>query len=96
VSTPIDVPGAGNCITSISIISVPRGGQFDSASGRIIWPDGTLTDPPLPFQPLLPTPSLELSDQTAPAAIEPTPEPLPVEPVADDPKVVPLRRPNEN
>jgi hypothetical protein len=89
VSTPIDAPNSGNCITNIQILSIPRGAQYDSASGRIVWPDGSLTDAP-PFQPRLPTPGI--GEPPVPLELTAAPEPLPVEEVADDPKIVPLRK----
>jgi hypothetical protein len=65
--TADDTAGAGY-IGVVNVISVPRGCQYDSKSGKIIHADGTVTDPP-PFEPFSPTPSVD--EQPAPS--EPAP-----------------------
>jgi hypothetical protein len=76
------VGGAGGgSIESVVVVGVPRGAQYDSATGLIKYADGLEVSPP-PFQPLLPSPDV------VPAVDHPEPEPLPViEPAADDGKV---------
>jgi hypothetical protein len=58
---------------SFKIISIPRGGQL-GPDDKIIWPDGTLTDPP-PFEPFKATPDWTQRALTH----QPEPEPLPFE-----------------
>jgi hypothetical protein len=87
VATTDGANGAGR-IGTINILVVPRGGQFCPESGLIRYPNGMECPPPA-FQPLEPTPMLELPSPVA-VEPEPTPEPLPVEPVADDGKIAQL------
>jgi hypothetical protein len=66
----------------VRIISVPRGGQYNSKTDKIEYADGTEADPP-PFVPFAPTPDYPPEPKAEPA---PAPaEPLPVfEPEAED------------
>jgi hypothetical protein len=66
----------------LTIVAVPRGGQYDAKTGKISYADGTVADPP-PFEPFRPTPSLEpMPDEPMPVAqIEP---PLGVRLVVDN------------
>jgi hypothetical protein len=56
----------GSSRLELTIVAVPRGGQYDPKTGKIVYADGTVAEPP-PFQPFEPTPDLE------PMPGEPTP-----------------------
>jgi hypothetical protein len=77
----------GGDINIVQILAVPRGARL-SKDGTVML-DGEVTALK-PISPYEPTPPLELTDQSEPAA--PLPEPLPVIEMTDDGKVVSLRR----
>ena len=55
MTATVDAAGASERIATITIVSVPRGGQW--VDGRIVYPDGSEAEPE-PFVPFQPTPSL--------------------------------------
>jgi hypothetical protein len=78
MTASVDGANGGTVIGVVNVIGVPRGGQW--SDGLIVYPDGE-TCPPLPFEPLTPTPALELSapdvvdsDPTPPVQLEPEPD----------------------
>jgi hypothetical protein len=57
-------PASSDNVVNFIIVSVPTGCQVDD-HGKIIWPDGSLSDPP-PFEPYKPTAAWPaLTDRTA-------------------------------
>jgi hypothetical protein len=93
LSATSELNGGGR-ISSITLLAIPRGVFLTPE--QIANPD-PLLEHAVPFQPIAPTPALELTDQTAapvqqdvlkiePISVEPEPEP------EDDGKVVPLRK----
>jgi hypothetical protein len=75
VAATIATPPVSGDPVIINVFGVPRGCQIDASGSKIIWPDGSLTDPP-PLEPYAPTP-----DWTQPALTRQRAEPVPFETV---------------
>jgi hypothetical protein len=70
----VATPSSSDRPLSVTIVAVPRGCQYNSATGMIVYPDGTEADPP-PFTPFTPTPELEPAPEPVVAA-DPVSEPV--------------------
>jgi hypothetical protein len=76
----INPSDGGGGIVNITIVSVPRGCQYNPNTGMIVYPSGVECDPP-PFVPFSPTP--DFPELSAPMPAEPEPIEV-VEPVPND------------
>jgi phage terminase small subunit len=78
-------------VLQLTIVSIPRGGQFNRDTGMITYGDD-LEAPPPPFRPYEPTPALPtMFDALPPPAADTDPSSLPEPlPEPEDPKITPL------